>query len=112
MAWGFSKPLALTGPGFTNLYAAMQAAGFTSHPIAHGQVVLQDMDNATDCYIHFNGTRLVAPSTGTDGIPFGPTAGASVVYNLPKGTDLSTVWLYCASNITVNCSKTPESSLI
>lgn len=112
MGWGFSKPLALTGPGFTNLYAAMQTAGFTGHPIAHGAVVIQNMDPATDCYIHFNQTRLVAPPTGTDGIPFGPALGASVVYNLPKGTDLSTVWLYCASNITVNVGKQPESSLI
>jgi hypothetical protein len=112
MGWGFSKPLALTGPGFTNLYAAMQAAGFTEGPIAQGRVVLQDMDGATDCYIHFNSTRLVAPSTGTDGIPFGPAAGSSPVYNLPKGTDLSTVWLYCLLSITVNAAVQPETSLI
>jgi hypothetical protein len=110
MAWGFSKPLAVNG--FTTLFALMQTAGYTGHPIAHGNVVLQDMDAALDCYIHFNTTRLVAPSTGTDGIPFGPTAGASVVYTLPKGTDLSTVWLWSVSAITVNCSLQPESSTI
>ena len=113
MAWGFSKALSLTGPGFTNLYAGMQTAGYTEHPIARGGATLQDMDAANDVYIHFNASRLVAPSTGTDGRPFGPTLGASSVENLPKGTDLSTVWLYVgvAGPVLVNVTTLPESSL-
>ena len=61
------------------------------------------MDAAIDCYIHFTDSNATGPSTATDGIPFGPTAGLSSGFQLQKGTDLSTTWLYAASgSITVN----------
>lgn len=105
MSFGFSKPLAING--MTNLWTALLAAGYTGHPVLEKDSTLQNMDAAVDCYIHFNNNRNVAPTTGTDGIPFGPVLGLSSAFVLQKRTDLSTTWLYSASAITVNAGLQP-----
>lgn len=101
MSYNLTKPLSVTGA--KNLLSLLVAAGYAGSAILTIGGFLQNMDAAADIYIHFTDTNLTAPATNTDGIPFGPTAGLSPGYELPRGTDLSTVWLYpSAGTIIVN----------
>lgn len=103
---GYNITTDLTINGFTNLLAALVTAGYDGPALLiHDGSVLQNMDGAVDCYLHLTGNSASAAGlTGTDGIPFGQAVGISPAYSLPKGTDLSTVWLYSASSITVNAA--------
>lgn len=63
-------------------------------------IVLTD-PNGTGVTPVAHSTNTTAGSLATtSGVPFGPTS-PSTVWNLEKGTDLSTVWIYTASSITV-----------
>ncbi len=103
---GYNITKDLTIDGFTNLLAVLVAAGYDGPArLIYDGSVLQNMDGTVDCYFHATGNSASASGlTGTDGIPFGPAGGTSPVYTLAKGTDLSTVWLYSASAITVNAA--------
>lgn len=104
MGYGISKPLTIDG--FTDLLSVLTAAGYIGPAkLIHDGSVLQNMDASVDCYWHQAASSSSSSGlTGTDGIPFGPVAGQGAIYAIPKGTDLSTVWLYSASSITVNAT--------
>jgi hypothetical protein len=103
MGYNLTKPLSVTGA--KNLLALLVTAGYAGSAILSIGGFLQNMDAAADIYIHFIDSNLTAPSTNTDGIPFGPTAGLSSGFQLQKGTDLSTIWLFpSAGTIVVNAA--------
>jgi hypothetical protein len=63
-----------------------------------------DIDNGTCTGLttaHTSANTTAGSLYTTQGEPIGPTLGASIVRILPKGTDLSTIWLYTASSISV-----------
>lgn len=101
MSYNLSKPLSITGA--TNLLAALVAAGYAGPAVLSIGGYLQNMDGSADMYMHATGSNLTAPSTNTDGVPFGPTAGISAGFDLKRGTDLSTMWLFpSAGTVIVN----------
>lgn len=86
----------ITVDGWGNLLNELIAAGYDGPALMiHDGSVMQNDDAALDCFVHYQPSNVnTGTLTGADGIPFGPDTGASKIFYLPKGTDLSNVWLF------------------
>lgn len=82
--------------GFTNLLGRLVEGGYTGDArlIYDGSSLLFDDDVNPPLYLHFAPSNQSPPAPGTSGIPIGGDAGAAPVFVLPKGTDLSNVWIF------------------
>ena len=102
MGYNITKPITVNG--FTNLYAVLKTAGYNGAARLETGATLFNDDGAIITYIHFNDSSATPPSTGTDGIPFGAASSSSPSFTLPAKTDLSTVWLYAASSVSIKAA--------
>lgn len=93
-----AKFTVVTDPALTTIIAT------AINPAANDGTLNIDIDNGTCTGLttaHTSANTTAGSLYTTQGEPIGPTAGASNVYTLPKGSDLSGIWIFTASSISV-----------
>jgi hypothetical protein len=93
--------------GFTNLLRRLVEGGYTGDArlIYDGSLLMFDDDVSPPLYLHVAPSDQSPPAPGSIGVPIGGNTGAASVFVLPKGTDLSNVWIFNPSgdqNLTVS----------
>lgn len=100
---GISEAFTLNN-AWKNLRAQAVADGYAGNFIITEGVIMNF--NATVMYLHFSSNGATNPATTTDGIPLSNDAavGPSSSFTLPKGTDISLVWMHTTGNQTIKYS--------
>jgi hypothetical protein len=86
--------------GFTNLLRRLVEGGYTGDAllIYDGSCLLFDDDANPPFYLHVAPSDQSPLASGASGVPIGGNTGAASVFVLPKGTDLSNVWIFNPSS--------------
>jgi hypothetical protein len=95
---GFTDSLTVNGK--KNLFTLLKAAGYADSARVETEATIYNTSVSVACYLHFSTSNETEPGGTTNGLPI-LTGAPSGAFSLPKGADLSLIWLYTASSISV-----------